>query len=239
MDMSTILPLLQAHAWLALALVVIPQLDKMIAAGEWPFSLAVPVKYRFVLITIGGGAVSVLESIHGGSIWYSALLSGVLVVAFTLMKNGAGLFGKLSPQLKDAPPPDMPGVIAKLASKAPPPMAGILFGFALAASVTAPVVLPGCAFWKAHEPQVVHAVDTGCQVVRMLSADPVSGSICVALVDLGKLADILTAAYGKGEGVTLRYTLADGSFRDVKLSHADVTYALGEVSDAKMRAGLK
>jgi len=202
MDIQTLLPLLQAHAWLALALVVLPQLDKMIAAGEWPFSLAVPVKYRFVLITIGGGAVSVLESIQGGAVWYSALLSGVLVVAFTLLKNGAGLFGKLSPQLKDAPPADMPGVIAKLASKAPPPMIAVLFGLAIAAGVVAPV--SGCTPQaKVVEREVLDIIQTACILAAPIDASvPELALACgIAEADIPLLEKIIA---GRKAGYALK-----------------------------------
>jgi len=92
--------LIHSHAWLSLALVVIPLLDRSIAAGEWPFSLVASVKTRLLLIAFGGGVVGLLQAHQSGESWADAALSGVLVVAFAIVKNGQSLFSASPP----APP---------------------------------------------------------------------------------------------------------------------------------------
>ena len=108
--------LVHSHAWLSLALVVIPLLDKTIAAGEWPASLVASVKVRLLLIAFGGGAVGLLQAHQSGASWEDAALSSALVVVFSLLKNGQSLFAS-------APPPAPPALPAPVEIAVPEPRA--------------------------------------------------------------------------------------------------------------------
>lgn len=91
-SVSQIATLLQGHSWLALALLVIPMLDKAVAEGQWPFSLVVEVRYRLALIAFGGVVVLVLQRVQAGSSWPDAIVSAIAVTFFAIMKNGGTLF---------------------------------------------------------------------------------------------------------------------------------------------------
>jgi hypothetical protein len=106
--MNDIAKLLESHAWLSLALVLVPLLDKTIAQGEWPASVFLSKRVRLALIALGGGTVAALEGVRDGQSWKSAIVAGVIVVGFALLKNGQSLFAAPSAPAPPAPPAVVP-----------------------------------------------------------------------------------------------------------------------------------
>lgn len=85
--------LLQANSWLAAALLVIPILDSAIAKGRWPFTVAVPVRYRLALMGFGAAVVFALQAVQAGQTWRTALVSSLVVFGLSVLKQGGSLFG--------------------------------------------------------------------------------------------------------------------------------------------------
>lgn len=151
---STIATLVQTHAWLALALFVIPMLDKMISEGQWPFALIVSVRVRLILIALGGATVGVLQHVQSGGAWVDSIMSGALVLAFALLKNGGSLFSKGA----------IPAAAAKVASL------GLLCSLTLGASA--------CAGWQKEAKSVLDVATTVCVLANAMSTNAEIMTIC-------------------------------------------------------------
>jgi len=150
-------------AWQAAVLVfgltLLPLLDKMFTAGEWPFGWALTVKYRFVVLAVIGGALTCLQAVQGGTSWGAAAITAALAVIGAIMKNGASLFGGIVPQMVPAPPATAAGsAAAKMASKRPPPMVPPLAMLCLALALS----ITGCAAFKRDTKTVLDALDIAC-----------------------------------------------------------------------------
>ena len=131
--------------------------------------------------------------------------------------------------------------LVKLASKRPPPMAGVLFCLALAASVTAPVVLPGCAWFRANEPAVIHAEEQACEVISLVTPNPLVQPICLTVEDVTKLIGELFAARHEGRAARIRLVARDGSSQDIVIEKAQLDEQIDRAMavHAKLKAAHK
>lgn len=160
--------LLHSHAWIALAILVIPTLDKLIAEGSWPFTIAFPVKYRVALILVGSVTVGALQKIQAGDNLADAIASAVVVAVFAFMKNGGSLFVKADDGADAAP------TLKKI-----PPLPVLLFALALA----------GCATWKRDAKTALDVVQTVCILSNATLPNAEILTACGIVDDLAPIVD--------------------------------------------------
>ncbi len=164
--------LVHAHAWIAIALAVMPLLDRSISKDEWPWKgLGFTTRSRFLLIAFGGGVVGALQHFQSGDAWVDSVVSGLFAVVFTVMKNGESLFA--SPESVAVP---------KRVSVPPLPMLVLC------------VVLAACAGWKQEAKTVLDQAKTVCILANALIPTP---DILAACNLLAEEAPVVEAIVGE------------------------------------------
>lgn len=91
--LKVVAKLVHDHAWLSLALVLLPILDNLIAEGKWPYGVSIDRRYRLILLGLGSSTVAAISTVQDGGNWRIAIACGFVVFAGLLLKNGETLFG--------------------------------------------------------------------------------------------------------------------------------------------------
>lgn len=230
MPITDLLPLIQAHAWVPLAALVIGFVARTLKDDAFvlPAGWSVAARWRPVLVVALGVVSGVLDAIVGGTPWRDALVGGLLSALLAMLGHttivdilrGGRDLGAAAPKppLYQPPPPvasDEPTLprgprgVASIRSL----VAVVIAGFALGLPLSG-----GCA----SQPMIIHAIDTADGVCPEVTIwIPELGPVCAALHTVDRLIEILAAARAEGKPVILsvdgrRVTIPVGRLEEVR-----------------------
>lgn len=125
-DPATVVALLSAHSWAALAAVVIPLLLHLAQRGVYPLGLVVPAAVQPALVTVLSIAAGVADAVAGGTPWRPALAGGVAAALVALRLSPA------APAPADGQPQANPAGAAPEAPREAPTVPPVVSGLLLA-----------------------------------------------------------------------------------------------------------
>lgn len=211
MPITDIIPLIQSHAWVPLAALVIGFLVRALKSDAFvlPPSLAVAAPYRPLLVLALGIVSGVLDAVVGGTPWRDAIVGGLLSALMALIGHttivdvlrGGRDIGAAPPPAEKGPlyqpPPAAPSDEVTL-PRGPRGVARIDAVLAVCGALVILVlaqIVFGCAWLKSNGPEVIHVVDEIDHVCPAVALTlPEIGPVCVALDQAERILEILRLA---------------------------------------------
>lgn len=230
MPITDIVPLIQSHAWVPLAALVIGFLVRALKSDAFvlPPSWVVAARWRPVLVVALGLLSGVLEAVVGGAAWRDAIVGGLLSALLAmlghttivdLLRGGRDIGAAPEKGPLYAPPPAPPSDEVTL-PRGPRGVATIEVVTAIAGALVVLAlvqVIFGCSWLKAQGPTVVHvvrAIEGACTGYAIVVPDV--GPVCLALSQIDQILEDVLAA--KRDGVAYHLTVEiDGVERSVTI----------------------
>ena len=223
MPITDILPMIQSHAWVPLAALVIGFLVRALKSDAFvlPSWAAVAAPYRPLLVLALGIVSGVLDAVVAGTPWRDALIGGCLSALMALIGHttivdvlrggrdiGAPPVGGVEPSYYPDPParkgplyqpPPAPRESEEVTlPKGPRGVARLDAVLAVCGAVVILVlaqIVFGCAWLRSNGPEVIHVVDEIDHVCPAVALTlPEIGPICVALDQAERILEILRLA---------------------------------------------
>lgn len=222
MPITDILPMIQSHAWVPLAALVIGFLVRALKSDAFvlPSWAAVAAPYRPLLVLALGIVSGVLNAVVAGTPWRDALIGGCLSALMALIGHttivdvlrggrdiGAPPVGGVEPSYYPPPPPAKGPLYQPPAPReseevtlprgprgvAAMEVVGAITGALLMLALVQ--IVFGCAWLKSNGPEVIHVVDEIDHVCPAVALTlPEIGPICVALDQAERILEILRLA---------------------------------------------
>ena len=211
MPITDILPLLQSHAWVPLAALVIGFLVRALKSDAFvlPSWAAVAAPYRPLLVLALGVVSGVLDAVVAGTPWRDALIGGCLSALMALIGHttivdvlrGGRDIGAPAPPAEKGPLYQPPAPRESEEVTLPRGPRGVAAMEAVGAITGALLMLAlvqivfGCAWLKSNGPEVIHVVDEIDHVCPAVALTlPEIGPVCVALDQAERILEILRIA---------------------------------------------
>lgn len=211
MPITDILPMIQSHAWVPLAALVIGFLVRALKSDAFvlPSWAAVAAPYRPLLVLALGIVSGVLDAVVAGTPWRDALVGGCLSALMALIGHttivdvlrGGRDIGAPAPPAEKGPlyQPPAPRESEEVTLPRGPrgvaamEVVGAITGALLMLALVQ--IVFGCAWLKSNGPEVIHVVDEIDHVCPAVALTlPEIGPICVALDQAERILEILRLA---------------------------------------------
>lgn len=243
MPITDILPMIQSHAWVPLAALVIGFLVRALKSDAFvlPPWAAVAAPYRPLLV-LGLGIVSgVLDAVVAGTPWRDALIGGCLSALMALighttivdvLRGGRDIGAPAPPAEKGPlyqPPPAPPSSDEVTLPKGPRGVARIDAVLAVCGALVI-LVLAQIVFGCSAMPLVIHVADEAAEVCpKVAVVFPEVGPVCLAIEEAERIVRLLTEARAAGKSVTLAFDSKATGRRSVVVKPEDIDAAIGAV----------
>lgn len=211
MPITDILPMIQSHAWVPLAALVIGFLVRALKSDAFvlPSWAAVAAPYRPLLVLALGIVSGVLDAVVAGTPWRDALVGGCLSALMALIGHttivdvlrGGRDIGAPAPPAEKGPlyQPPAPRESEEVTLPRGPrgvaamEVVGAITGALLMLALVQ--IVFGCAWLKSNGPEVIHVVDKIDHVCPAVALTlPEIGPVCVALDQAERILEILRLA---------------------------------------------
>lgn len=211
MPITDIIPLIQSHAWVPLAALVIGFLVRALKSDAFvlPSWAAVAAPYRPLLVLALGVVSGVLDAVVGGTPWRDAIVGGLLSALMAMIGHttivdvlrGGRDIGAPAPPAEKGPLYQPPAPRESEEVTLPKGPRGVARIDAVLAVCGALVILVlaqivfGCAWLRSNGPEVIHVVDEIDHVCPAVALTlPEIGPVCVALDQAERILEILRLA---------------------------------------------
>lgn len=242
MPITDIIPLIQSHAWVPLAALVIGFLVRTLKSDAFvlPSWAAVAAPYRPLLVLALGVVSGVLDAIVGGTPWRDALVGGLLSALMALIGHttivdvlrGGRDIGAPAPPAEKGPlyqPPAPRESEEVTLPRGPRGIARIDAVLAVCGALVI-LVLAQLVFGCSAMPLVIHVADEAAEVCpKVAVVFPEVGPVCLAIEEAERIVRLLTEARAAGKSVTLAFDSKATGRRSVVVKPEDIDAAIGAV----------